>query len=111
MQQNTKRPHVVLFYFSGTGNTWWVTGALAEALTEEGFQVQVQNIEMVSDTQAGVLAAQADLVGAGYPVYGSDLPEPMKAPDRPGLPDPLECSFPDAFQYYSKQPGSRHVRQ
>ena len=97
MQQNTKRPHVVLFYFSGTGNTWWVTGALAEALTEEGFQVQVQNIEMISDTQAGLLAAQADLVGAGYPIYGSDLPEPMKAflsglPQGGGKPALVYCT-------------------
>ncbi len=73
-----KTTRVVLFFFSGTGNTWWATRALAEALTAEGLQVQIENIETISPEEAATLAGGADLLGIGYPVYGSDLPEPMK---------------------------------
>ena len=32
---------VPIFYFSGTGNTWWVGNRIAEALNKMGFNAKV----------------------------------------------------------------------
>jgi flavodoxin/Pyruvate/2-oxoacid:ferredoxin oxidoreductase delta subunit len=69
---------IVIFYFSGTGNTWWVTGRLAEFLMEMGTATTYFSIEQVNTEQADYLIAECDIVGFGYPVYGSDVPEIMK---------------------------------
>lgn len=78
MQPAGKARRAALFYFSGTGNTWWVARCLGRALREEGFVVSLRNIETVSLEEVRELVLQADLVGVGYPVYGSDVPELMK---------------------------------
>lgn len=69
----------VIFYFSGTGNTWWVTGKMAAALRDRGAEAGCYSIEEVDPAAADSLIAQSDAVGFGYPTYGSDLPETMKA--------------------------------
>lgn len=69
---------IAIFFFSGTGNTWWVTQKLAEVLGEEGHQAREYSIEGLEPGEADRLIRDADVVGFGYPVYGSDLPDPMK---------------------------------
>ena len=67
-----------IFYFSGTGNTWWVGNQLVEQLAERGIQASPYSIEQISPDEVSSLVKQADMVGLGYPIYGSDAPEIMK---------------------------------
>ena len=70
--------NVVLFYFSGTGNTWWVTEEISRHLTEKDFNSRAYSIEEVTPVKAAALIEESSLVGFGYPIHGSDLPQPMK---------------------------------
>ncbi len=65
---------MVIFYFSGTGNTWWVSERLAETLGTLGIQANAHSIEQVSIEETAALIAEADAVGLGFPIYGSDAP-------------------------------------
>ena len=65
---------MMLFYFSGTGNTWWVSERIAAALKEKGIEASAHSIEQVSAEQARIFLADADMVGFGFPIYGSDVP-------------------------------------
>lgn len=67
-----------IFYFSGTGNTWWVSNQLAAQLREQGIETSVFSIEKVPYDQADRLIDSRDIVGFGYPVYGSDVPYIMR---------------------------------
>lgn len=69
---------VAIFYFSGTGNTWWVSKALARQLGTYGVDASVHSIEQLSPYEADALVNEADVVAFGYPIYGSDVPIPMK---------------------------------
>ncbi len=51
---------------------------LARLLRERGIETAVYSIEAVDSAKSDLLINQSDLVGFGYPVYGSDLPQPMK---------------------------------
>ena len=70
--------NVVLFYFSGTGNTWWVTEEISRHLTKKDFNSRAYSIEAVTPVKAAALIEESSLVGFGYPIHGSDLPQPMK---------------------------------
>ncbi len=67
-----------LFYFSGTGNTWWCAKSLAFHLEEMGIPTRIESIEQTDTELTAKLVAQSDLIGLAYPIYGSDLPEIMK---------------------------------
>ena len=73
---NTKQ--FPIFYFSGTGNTWWVGQQLEAALNSRGFQSQAISIEQISPVEVTTRIEQAEMIGLGYPIYGSDAPEIMK---------------------------------
>ena len=70
--------NIVIFFFSGTGNTWWCAERLAAELTEHGVPSRALSIEANDSPAVKRSVDAADLVGLGWPVYGSDLPEPMK---------------------------------
>ncbi len=72
----THRIHI--FYFSGTGNTWWCTKRIEERLIAAGNEVLSSSIEQVTEEDVLKILETVDIIGIGYPVYGSDLPEPMK---------------------------------
>ncbi|MCA0386418.1 MAG: EFR1 family ferrodoxin [Firmicutes bacterium] len=61
-----------IFYFSGTGNTLWAANQLAERLQN----CPVYSIEAPLDFTA--IIDTLDQVVFAYPIYGSDLPLPMK---------------------------------
>lgn len=63
-----------IFYFSGTGNTWWASQRIAEALQEQGLQSQAYSIEQIEPKEADKLIKPAIGVGFGFPIYGSDSP-------------------------------------
>lgn len=69
---------VVLFYFSGTGNTWWVSECICKHLAERGFSAAAHSIEGLQAAETAALLEECDIAGFGYPVYGSDVPVPMK---------------------------------
>lgn len=69
---------IPIFYFSGTGNTWWVGKHLAESLNELGYKAQIHSIEQVSSPEIKDMIQTAEIIGLGYPIYGSDAPEIMK---------------------------------
>jgi NAD-dependent dihydropyrimidine dehydrogenase PreA subunit len=66
--------NIVLFVFSGTGNTRFAAKTIADAF--EGDRVTLASIERVTDAQT--LVDASDLVGLGYPIYGSDVPKIVK---------------------------------
>lgn len=63
-----------LFYFSGTGNTWWVSQRLVEALNTYGFDARAYSIEQITPDKAAALIEKADIIGLGFPIYASDAP-------------------------------------
>jgi flavodoxin len=48
MERDAFMKKAVIFYFSGTGNTWWVSEKLGRYLAEKGFSVEVHSIEKIS---------------------------------------------------------------
>lgn len=60
-----------LYYFSGTGNTWWVADRLARILRENGHEVQMQSIETVTREEVSEQIEHADHILIGFPVVGS----------------------------------------
>ena len=68
----------VILYFSGTGNTWWCANTLSAELEGRGIACRSFSIETLDAAAAARAVAEATLIGFGWPVYGSDLPEPMK---------------------------------
>lgn len=69
---------VCIFYFSGTGNTWWVSNKLVEELKNKGRTANAYSIEMLDREQTLELMENSSAVIFGYPVYGAYLPGPMK---------------------------------
>ena len=68
----------IIFYFSGTGNTAWLARKLAQALTRGGMATEAVNIERLDPVSAKAAAGDCGHIGFAYPIYGSDVPEPMK---------------------------------
>lgn len=66
---------VALFQFSGTGNTCYIARLIQQALAEQGHPCNVYSIEQPLDVDAVI--ADHDIAGFGYPIYGSDLPDPF----------------------------------
>lgn len=68
----------VIFYFSGTGNTWWVADKIKKQLDAKNINADTVSVDSVDAKKANWWIKASDLVFFGWPVYGSDLPEPMK---------------------------------
>lgn len=68
----------VIFYFSGTGNTCWCADRIAAGLTQHGIPARTVSIEQIDLADMESEIGSAEVIGLGWPVYGSDLPEPMK---------------------------------
>jgi len=69
---------ISIFYFSGTGNTSWLTRQISSAFSQKGIAISAHSIEKTSIQEADFLISNADIVGFGYPIYGSDLPHNMQ---------------------------------
>lgn len=63
------------FYFSGTGNTRYVTEELCRRLSP-GYQTQVLDISEPADQEAALSSAESVLLA--FPIYGSSPPVPMR---------------------------------
>lgn len=69
---------IVILYFSGTGNTHWAAREMARTLNEKVWEARAVSIEGIEDAELDGLIGEADVLGLGYPIYGSDTPEPIK---------------------------------
>jgi ferredoxin len=72
---------ISIFYFSGTGNTWWVTQKIKEVFEEKGHSVEIFSIERKDlnwDELLPFTLRESDLIGVGFPVYGSRIPTNMR---------------------------------
>ncbi|HBM17047.1 MAG TPA: hypothetical protein DD381_11990 [Lentisphaeria bacterium] len=71
----------IIFYFSGTGNTWWVMSALKAELENNEKTVEMYSIENQAIKESGFFKGKIDESGhiiLGYPIYGSGMPDNMK---------------------------------
>jgi len=68
----------VILFFSGTGNTWWVADRIKKQLDQRGINADTVSVDTLTPAKADWWIRTADLVLLGWPVYGSDMPEPMK---------------------------------
>ena len=69
---------IVIFYFSGTGNTKWAADRMAADLSAHGAEAESVSIEAINKAEVPSLVDTANMVGLAYPIYGSDVPEPMQ---------------------------------
>jgi len=67
---------IKIFYFSGTGNTYFVAKKMTEYFRKDNI-CDLFSIEKHMKDASGIIA-DADLVGIGYPIYGSSLPKIVK---------------------------------
>lgn len=70
--------NIVLFTFSGTGNTWWTAHAFKKLAEKQNMNVNIYSIEQVKDETPLFftdIIKQADILGIAYPVYGSNWPD------------------------------------
>ncbi len=78
MYSNRSREKIAIFYFSGTGNTWWVSEELSHQFEQLGHLSETYSIETVSVGKAAAMIDAVDIVGFGYPIHGSDVAKPME---------------------------------
>jgi ferredoxin/flavodoxin len=65
---------VILFYFSGTGNTEKVSIILSDTLKSQGSVVTLVNIEDFLEDNISISFDDYDLIGIAYPIYGFGTP-------------------------------------
>ena len=68
----------IIFYFSGTGNTKWVSDKVSEYLNHGGIFSKAISIESITIDIADKLVTESDLIGFAYPIHASDVPEIMR---------------------------------
>jgi len=69
---------IAIFYFSGTGNTWWVSQQLKTELEQLNHTVNLYSLENPRLNDPNFMIQEINSAGhiiIGFPVYGSDLPE------------------------------------
>ncbi len=68
---------ILIYYFSGTGNTWWVANELQKLLAQQGHEVACHSIEAVARKNIHEQIQSADHIVIGFPIYGSTAPRIM----------------------------------
>lgn len=69
---------IVIFYFSGTGNTWWLLDQFTQRAAADEHEVIAYSIEKASGFNWGQIAQEwqdAAFIGIFHPIYGSDSPK------------------------------------
>lgn len=72
---------ILLFYFTGTGNTLWAANRFAESLARCGANARLLPIGQApaEDGELAELVRSSDRVCFAYPIYGAGMPPAMKA--------------------------------
>lgn len=68
---------IIIYYFSGTGNTWWVASTLQKKLTELKLEAQCYSIETLVAEDIVERVNNADQIIIGFAVYGSTTSKNM----------------------------------
>lgn len=68
---------IVVYYFSGTGNTKWTAEYLAECITGHHCRIHCEAIEKATVSSVKRQLEAADQLVIGFPVYGSTAPRPV----------------------------------
>jgi len=63
---------VLLVYYSGTGNTTYITNKLSSRLINEGYIVDIYRIDPLKMEKIDF--SKYNLIGIGYPIYGFNVP-------------------------------------
>ena len=66
--------NIAILYFSGTGNTWRIAQLLHDRFIARKKAVELHSIEALSKEKIHEIITRNDVIGFGYPIYGSDLP-------------------------------------
>lgn len=67
----------IIFYFSGTGNTWWISREFCRIAENSGYTteyISIENDEVYSKEFLKYKLEEADALGIAYPIYGSTAP-------------------------------------
>jgi len=68
---------ILLCYFSGTGNTWWLCNRFKEMAEERGAEVTLRAMDEFLPKGMGAIVSEwcdSDVIGLAYPVHSSDAP-------------------------------------
>ena len=68
----------VIFYFSATGNTWWVADKIKKQMDAKNINADIVSIDSIDAKKANWWIKTADLVLFGWPISRFDMPEPVK---------------------------------
>ena len=68
---------IIIYYFSGTGNTWWLSTELQKQLNLQNHQAVCHSIETLTDEKVLTQVSNSDHIVIGFPVYGSTAPRLM----------------------------------
>ncbi len=69
---------IAVFYFSGTGSTWWVVNQFKNMAENRDHIVDLYSIEKSDEYDLQKIISTIDVLGFAYPIYGSGLPKIMK---------------------------------
>ncbi|MBF9014021.1 MULTISPECIES: EFR1 family ferrodoxin [unclassified Oceanispirochaeta] len=69
---------ISIFYFSGTGNTKYVSHHLAELMKGYSWDSTIVSITKLADDKRDELIKNSDVLILAHPVYGSDMPDQMR---------------------------------
>ncbi len=69
---------LVLFYFSGTGNTRYIAHHLCDSLNAHGYNAKAVSIEGLNQIEANEMIDNNSVIGLAWPIYGSDIPANMQ---------------------------------
>ncbi len=69
--------NISIFYFSGTGNTWYASEKLKTYLNDKNLNAKSYSIETLNSVESNMIIDESDIVIFGYPIYGSYVPAPM----------------------------------
>lgn len=74
--------NIIIFYFSGTGNTWWAINEFQRATEAVQIHTNVCSIENPSAQDPTFLAKMintSDIIGFAFPIYGQNIPPIMRS--------------------------------
>lgn len=103
---------VVIYYFSGTGNTWWVANMLQQKLKKLKHEVQCYSIETLEAENIAKQVNDADHVILGFAVYGSTTSQNM-IDFLKGIPDSTKQQTVSVFATHALGSGdsAHHIGQ
>lgn len=68
---------IAIFYFSGTGNTWYASKKLENYFIQSGVDAKSYSVDTLNERESNNIVSKSDLVVLGYPIYASNIPAPM----------------------------------